>query len=507
MSERATFTLLVLLHLVPVWGAEYPASCDGPAHLETAYALRQRALGEPSIHREYLAVRRDPTASWFPAVSLAVLMTAVPPVAALKVFTSGYVLLFPLAVRYAVRGLVAGPPVLAYAAFPLVYNRLLLYGFFGFLYGLTVFLYLLGWWLRRPPGTHHAWRLTALALGLQAAHVFALLAALLTVGLLGLAEVAAASGHRARVLADRVLMPLHAFVPALVLAAVFVVPRFGVRTGEAAGAEAPPGAFLRNVALASYGEDAAERALALSFLAWLALVVGWQASRALLAPAAHDALLLVVGIWTVAWMAAPAALARGSFLKERAALCGLVTLVLWVASRPPVRPLRAAAPFAVIALALLGLHAVRFGEVSRQVRTYAACAAEIAPGATLLPIGAADPRGGVPFLEHAASYVAIRRAGINLGNYQPATDHFPLALRARRRPPAVDERALPDALAALRSPARSFMAAAVEGAPEAPEYLLVSGEARALLAAVAPYYRLDSPCPPDRVAVLRRRAG
>ncbi len=436
--QSLAFLAVVLLHLVPIWSVRYPPSCDGPAHLESAHALLNRASDQHTVDREHLALRRDPSVSWFPAVTLASLMLFASPQVALKLFMSGYVVLFPYALRYAATALDRRSGWLAFLGLPLVYNTLFLYGFYSFLYSLSVLLLTVGYWLRvRDVGLEQTWRLTGLALALQLTHVFSLVGAAVTLAALGAAQALARRRQGdlevARALAGRIVAPLFAFLPALTLAVVFLLPRFEVRPVE----RASTAGRLRALPLASYG-DGREVFLAgclVALVATVGLMVAVRGVRQRRFVEA-DGLLVVALFWLGLWLAAPERMAHGSFLAERGALCLVVTLVLWCASRPlaGLAPAVGATLACVVALGVLGLHTSRARGVSRLLEEYVAAASNVPPGSVLLPLGTAGPvpPARVPFLEHAASYVAVARNGINLGNYQFAADHFPLTFRSRR---------------------------------------------------------------------------
>jgi hypothetical protein len=442
------FPILLALHLLPVWSVRYPASCDGPAHLESARALLNRLSPEATIDRQYLALRKDPSVSWFASLALAGLLLVASPEVALKLFMSGCLILLAAAMRYALTAVDRGSGWLALLVLPLLYNTLFLYGLYSFLYGLGVLLVTVGYWLRtQGHAPREDWRLTGLALALQLTHVFCLLAAVPTLAALGAARALARRREAGLGTALRayVLAPLYAFLPALALALVFLLPRMELRP------EHDPAAarFLPRLPLATYG-DARERWLAGSAVALVVVVaLGVAASglrRRRMVEA--DALLFVALFWLAFGVGAPERIAGGSFLAERAALCLLITLLLWCASRPPRGLLRGAAGAlaATLALGLVAIHALQFRQTSRQVDAYVAAASDVAPGSALLPLGTSQPLAParIPFLEHAASYVAIGRKGINLGNYQFAANHFPLAFR--RRPGLA--RALEDGAAA-----------------------------------------------------------
>src|SRR5262245_27031384 len=53
------FTLLILIHLVPIWSFTYFPSQDGPAHINNANILREYYQPDRSIFREYYSLNKN----------------------------------------------------------------------------------------------------------------------------------------------------------------------------------------------------------------------------------------------------------------------------------------------------------------------------------------------------------------------------------------------------------------------------------------------------------------
>jgi len=70
------------------------------------------------------------------------------PLVAEKMLVSLYMVLFPLAVRYAVRSIRPKAMPLAFLALPLVYNYLFAQGFYNFCLSIAVFFFIIGYWIR-----------------------------------------------------------------------------------------------------------------------------------------------------------------------------------------------------------------------------------------------------------------------------------------------------------------------------------------------------------------------
>src|SRR5438270_480911 len=118
--ERTVFCALLLLHVLPLWWFPYFPSQDGPDHLENALILKEYNAPESARYRDFYTINPHPDPNWAGHVLLVALMYVCPPLVAEKVLLTGYVLLLPFAVRFALRSLRPGAEGLALLAFPFV---------------------------------------------------------------------------------------------------------------------------------------------------------------------------------------------------------------------------------------------------------------------------------------------------------------------------------------------------------------------------------------------------
>src|SRR5688572_20008572 len=102
--EPLYFTLAILLHLVPIWSFKYLPTTDGAAHVANADILRKYDDPKFDQFRKYYYVSREPMPNLAGHLLLAGLLYVAPPTVAEKVLVSLYVVLFPVALRYALRG-------------------------------------------------------------------------------------------------------------------------------------------------------------------------------------------------------------------------------------------------------------------------------------------------------------------------------------------------------------------------------------------------------------------
>jgi NADH:ubiquinone oxidoreductase subunit 6 (subunit J) len=482
------FLLLLGLAAAPVFSTVLPPLLDYPNHLARMHLL---AAGGGRFY----AVR------WAPLPNLAEDLF-VPPLARLvPLETAGklfLVAIFALTAGGAVflnRVATGGWRLWPLAAFFLLYNRTLLWGFLNYLFGLGVWLCGLGLWLaireRRPWLRILVSSLSALACFFSHLAAFGVYA--LTI--LGVELPGAAAGLRAR---DRAALARRAAI----LAAQFVIPAallyFWRQTAGEAGVDYD---FPRKFDLAfsvfdNYHPafDIASFILFAGLLAWL----GWT-RRLGFEPRLGGALALLF----VAYLAAPARLWGGSGLDHR---LPLALFLLLVAGSAPSFPSRRAAVAVGVAAGLL--LALRMAAVERVwLRADRIYAADLA-GIDALPRGArlavaypanATHATAVPELHLPAMAVVRRDAFVPTLFALPGQQ--PLALRPRWA-----------ALAAEAQPPLLWTAL-VGTAHRPPPPLLLQFDAVALVGlrppptSANPCLKTVAPAPTFEIVRLRHRVG
>jgi hypothetical protein len=237
------FALLIVLHLVPIYSFKYFPSCDGPAHLSNADILREYHRPDYPIFREYYVLNKNFEPNLLGHLVLVGLMYFLPMLVAEKVLLSGYVILLPISIRYALCAIRPDAGFLAVLAFPFIYNFLFHMGFYNFSYSLTMFFFVVGYWLKYREGftPRKTVVLTILTLVLYSSHIVSLVAAYVMVILFtawlifcDLAQRSSQQPFNFRVLwiafRTRALAPLFALLPTLILVAIFLLQKGTVGT-------------------------------------------------------------------------------------------------------------------------------------------------------------------------------------------------------------------------------------------------------------------------------------
>ena len=455
--ENLLFAVLIVLHLIPIWSFKYFPSQDGPAHINNANVLREYYRPDLSVFREYYLLNRNPEPNWFGHLVLAGLMNLMPMLVAEKILLSGYVILLPFSIRYAVSAICPDSGFLAILAFPFIYNYLFHLGLYNFSYSLALFFFVVGYWVKHQSRftLRRTVTLTTLVLLLYFCHLVSLVTtyvaiALLTIWLTLLDIVQQVRerqfnlGALWTVFRGRALAPLCALLLPLILVAMFLNQK-----GHSMVWNFPLWAKLwelRHLAsLISY--DQREGWFVTAFI-WLFvavfayLIVSKVASRGM---NSWDGFLLVVSAYIVIYLTGPHEVAGGGMLTERMNLYPFLALILWFGAQSYSRTVRRTIQIiaAGIALSLLGLHATKYAELNDYLEEYLSGAQLIEPNTTLLPLSFSHrgyaPDGRIlslrvgPFL-HASGHIAAQRRIVELDNFAAWAGWFPIIFRPNLNP-------------------------------------------------------------------------
>jgi hypothetical protein len=384
-----------------------------------------------------------------------------PTLAAEKIFLSGYIILLPLSIRYALRGIRPESGFLTFLMFPFIFNYPLQMGFYSFAYSLAVFFFLVGYWVRRreqltPPETV---RLAFLSLLLYFCHIVSLVMAYVGIGLLtvwfilfDLTQDKPEPSFHFRVFwrnfGRRVVPLILAFLPTAILAATFLFRR-GVESPEI-GIRRSFHWLLKDLiqmeSLVSFQKEESFCSIGLGIL-FAGLLFYLMASKIRWRRLDRwDGFLAVVLGYVLIYFLAPNAMSEGSFITDRLNLYPFFGLALWLGVLPYPRSVMRGAMFVAIIITAvsLGLHTLKYSELNRYLAEYLSGMHLIEPNKTLLPL-AFDSRGHGPdgrvlslkvrpFL-HASGYIAAKRHVVELTNYEAgAYRYFPVLFRPTLNP-------------------------------------------------------------------------
>lgn len=496
--------IAVLAQLAAVLAWPRPVTVDGPAHLLGATVLAEYLDPRHPIYQAFYQVDPFPAPNVLTQPLLAGLVRAFSLGMTEKIVIAAYVVLFPLALWYAVRGVRRDAGWLAIAALPLTFHYLFFYGFFNFCLGVVLSLFAAGfalrhadaWGLRTTSGLAVLFLLTYLAHLVPFALALVFVAALAAVRLAG--DVRGGTPPTTALL-RRGVPPALAAAPGLLFTGAF-----WLRTAEAGAPswDLPPGHLAGLLTLWTpivtfNAAEAVPAAAAGAVLLALTVIAArrWGGAAARRGRGA----LLALGLALVLYLAAPNQLGiHFGFINERVSYFPVLFLILWLAAQPwgPKARTWATAGMVAAAVALAVVRLPALAHYDRLLDEYYTVTGRIEPGSTLVAVRFDEltPPGGPVRnshwdpVRHAESRVAAYVSGIDVGHYEAVLDYFPTTFRERDNL----RRAIDPTLKGLeQAPPRVDLSGAVRNGRPGIDYVLV----------VAP-----DAAPPDdpRVAEIRQ---
>jgi hypothetical protein len=451
--EPLVFYALILLILIPLWSVRYFPSQDGPLHLYNAIVLRDYNRPDRPLFRQFFVPNTRIIPNWVCPHLLIVLVRWLPPHIAEKMILSLYVLVFPLSVRYCLRGIRRHAGGLAIAALPFVPNQFYHMGFQDFCMSLAGFFISLGFYLRRRKsfGLLDAGVLAILFLATYLTHLLSAVMLLPMIGLIALFQ-AFADGHTLFQRLRRLLPVALAMLPMILAILYFLL--------EPHPTDSPYGypkgwthrfyfliAWMRGLGWLDLVPDTAVFLLfagvSLRLLRKLRRRRSWPAILSGLS----GALLLCACAYFCVFLFASDNAAGGRVILVRLPAYPTFALLLWWAAIPlssaDFRKLeRVVAGVSVpCLLVMLTLDMVNYVEIDRYLDQFAAIAPLLQPNSTLLPVQFENPRtvesddrheevavGIDPFL-HAGSLGLGERGVVDLSDSWASTDHHVIRWR------------------------------------------------------------------------------
>lgn len=424
------YTAVALLHLLPIWRVHYVPTLDGPSHLYNATVLRELAAGTPEFTRVFAADLR-PHPNWLGHLLMWVLLYVVAPLVAEKLLLTAIVLLF-LGGCWRLAGAVdERSRVYAFLAMPLTFHLLLQLGFYNYSLGCALVPFAVTAWWKRSRAMSAIWFVLC-----YFAHAIAAGIALLMCGVLWVASL--------RREGRKELIRVVEFLPATLLLVWFMN-----QPARPGGTWQWDGAFLL-APLARAGLIFIFDARQLMFGTILGIVFGLliiatvfienvDRTRRRVIVTQRDLFLLMTLIAVALFVAAPLSVEEGFVLKARLYLFPYLFLLPWLT--PRLARMSLAIVFALAAAANVFFIRDYWKRNDRIFERAVAPLTAVEPLQTIVPLvfDKSTPHSYFTLLGHAASYGAVQRRLVNLGNYEAGMGFFPVAFDKNLRRPTIFE--------------------------------------------------------------------
>lgn len=488
LNDNALLACLLVLYVLPVWAFQYFPSADGPMHLYNAMLIGELADPSEDFFRQYFLLSDKPDPTWFVHLLLAGLMQLFPPLVAEKILVSLCIVLLPLSAAYALRAIDKDSQFLALLAVPFSLSFLLHSGFYGFVLSLAMFFFVLGYWFRHADGftPKSLTVLSVLGLLLYLTHIVSFVMTGVAIALLTLCASVRdlkTGDTFYEVAKNRAAKPLLAFLPAFVLAALFLGSRETSFYSDGANY------LLRLAYLAGVGSlisfQLSEGFFTVA-LASLFAVASFHALREKIVRKAFnrgDLLLIVFVAYFLLYLLTPQIIVAspgtadglstggGLYIRERLGVFPFFALLLWLGAQAYTPKFRNGLFIGAVALSCgwLTLHSVKYKEINDQLAELVSAEKLIMLESTVLSLYTAKlgyrPNNpnvsgplSVPFIDriakrlpqifaedkmvlradpfaHAIHYIALKKRLVSLNNVQSAFGYYPILNR-----PEIDPR-------------------------------------------------------------------
>ncbi len=143
-----TVIVLMVLHLLPVWGFKYFPTQDGASHIYNSYVVKEYHKHENYRLREVYELNATVFPNWTSHALLLVLLYVFPPLVCEKIVLTLCIGLLPLSLFYFINGIAKRNMIFGLLGFMYAYNYLLHMGFYNFVLSMSLFFFTLGYWWR-----------------------------------------------------------------------------------------------------------------------------------------------------------------------------------------------------------------------------------------------------------------------------------------------------------------------------------------------------------------------
>ena len=143
-----TVIVLLVLHLLPVWGFKYFPTQDGASHIYNSYVVKEYHNHENYRLREVYELNATVFPNWTSHALLLLLLYVFPPLVCEKIVLTLCIGLLPLSLLYFLNSVQKRNIVFGLLGFLYAYNYLLHMGFYNFVLSMSLFFFTLGYWWR-----------------------------------------------------------------------------------------------------------------------------------------------------------------------------------------------------------------------------------------------------------------------------------------------------------------------------------------------------------------------
>jgi hypothetical protein len=427
------YGLLALVYVLPIWIFTYFPSQDGPCHLYNAFILNH--YDDPNYtFSQFYDIRSALIPNWTSHSLLALFMRFAGPLIAEKLLLTGYILLMATGLLYLVTAVQKDAKPLAFLGFPFIYNGLFIMGFYNYSIGIGLMLISIGYWWRNVQIIRYK---TLLILGilmllLYFTHPLALSLATFSLLMISLVNLA----NRSISLKEALL----SFIPFVIPTALLL---FHMEEGLWHW-----GDWTFNRLLTFFWENGSlvyhspSQQIFARMLTWTfsALILYSLIKEHVFQKGfwfnprrnPKDFFFFLSFAFLMFYFIFPDRMSGGAVIKGRLSYLPFLLMIPWISwDMPKIARNLVGAMLIVLSVAYLGQASVYHKRLSNELEIYMSGQDVIEPNSVILPLcfDAAGSGWLIGTFQHAVGYYGCRSGGIDLGNYEAATGHFPTVFK------------------------------------------------------------------------------
>ena len=427
------YGLLTLIYVLPVWLITYFPSQDGPCHLYNAFILNH--YNDPNYtFKQFYDIRYSLIPNWTSHALLALFLQFTTPLGAEKLLLTGYIILMATALLYLTTAVQKDAKPLAFLGFPFIYNGLFVMGFYNYVLGIGLMLISIGYWWRN---VQDSGRKTILILGilmllLYFTHPLALSLAMFSILMITLFNLT----NRSITLKQALLSLTPFLIPTTLLLC------------HMEGGPWQWGDWTFNRLLMFFWENGSlvyhspRQMMPARILTWTfsALVFYslmkehvfqkglWFNPRR----SPKDFFFFLSLAFLMFYFIFPDRMSGGAVIKGRLSFLPFLIIIPWISWKMPTALKNlVGALLMVLAVAYVGQASVYHKRLSSELEIYMSGANVIKPNSVILPLcfDAVGSGSIIGTFQHPAGYYGCLAGGIDLGNYEAGTGHFPTVFK------------------------------------------------------------------------------
>lgn len=426
---------LLSAQILLVWLLPYFPTQDGPSHLYNA-AILHDLLNGGKEWGEYFSYELKATPNLGFNLIVSPLLFLVKPLVAEKIFLTIYILLMGFSIRFFIRTFAPGRPLtVQLLAIPVIFNFTLMMGFYSYNIAVPVFLIALAtvWRFRAKPLLYQCALCNLSGIIIFYLHLIPFIFFLMALGIIAMSDARQYdSPVKPFIRRITMLLPLLLLLTSYLagskntgapadLSYLFSVDRFLSLFSELF--------TFSTVSLSPLQIIPAAAAMFVSLLLMRGIIKDCRSGVVL--DSGRKALLVLAGILTVIYFAAPFRFGEGSFFNDRFPWVILLIIL----------PLLACVNSRSVYVSGAGLIVIAFLSVVLNIFVFRQQSDEVAAFLAGLESGCKKGDGVLLYrttrplwpkaevLLHAASYYGLFNGCVDLGNYEPALPYFPIRFR------------------------------------------------------------------------------